>query len=85
MTDFIEYQGKMIDKRVFRAFIYSADGAKKLVKSYDDYVEHMQTGIWFDEPQSITETPADVAEETPKKRASNGKRTRVRSTVVSAD
>lgn len=41
------YLGQIVDKEHFRAFIYGADGARKLVESWDDFEKHMATGIWF--------------------------------------
>ena len=41
------YLGQIVDKAHFRTFIYGADGAKKLVESWDDYEKHMESGIWF--------------------------------------
>lgn len=41
------YKGKVIDTEHFRVYIYGADGARKLVESWNDYQKHMQTGIWF--------------------------------------
>lgn len=41
------YKGRIIDKKIFRAFIYGANGEKKLVESWDQFQSHMQSGIWF--------------------------------------
>lgn len=41
------YLGRIVDKKHFRVFIYSSDGQKKLVSSWDDFENHMQTGLWF--------------------------------------
>jgi hypothetical protein len=41
------YKGRIIDKKVFRAFVYGANGERKLVESWDAYEALMQTGIWF--------------------------------------
>ena len=41
------YLGKIVDKKHFRTFIYSADGSSKVVNSWEEYEQHMETGIWF--------------------------------------
>lgn len=41
------YLGQIVDKKHFRTFIYSMDGSKKLVESWDEYERHMETGLWF--------------------------------------
>lgn len=41
------YKGRIVDKKIFRAFIYGVNGEKKLVESWNEFENHMQTGIWF--------------------------------------
>lgn len=41
------YLGQIVDKKHFRTFVYSMDGAKKLVESWDEYERHMESGLWF--------------------------------------
>jgi hypothetical protein len=41
------YLGKVVSKNNFRVFIYAANGNQKLVESWDEYQNHMQTGLWF--------------------------------------
>ena len=41
------YLGKIVSKDNFRVFIYAPDGSQKLVESWSDYENHMQTGLWF--------------------------------------
>ncbi len=64
------YQGRPIAKEGFRAFIYGAQGRKKLVNSWDEFESHIASGVWFstkDEVKEIKETKdEDVA---PKKRS----------------
>jgi len=50
----IIYKGKRIDKAQFRAWIYGANGLRKLVNHWDDFEAHMSTGIWF---QSLDKVP----------------------------
>jgi hypothetical protein len=41
------YLGKIVNKQNFRAFIYGADGQKRLVESWEAFEASMQSGIWF--------------------------------------
>jgi len=41
------YLGQIVDKKHFRTFVYSMDGSKKLVESWDEYENHMESGLWF--------------------------------------
>lgn len=41
------YLGQIVDKKYFRTFVYSMDGSKKLVESWDEYEQHMESGLWF--------------------------------------
>lgn len=41
------YLGQIVDKKHFRTFVYSMDGSKKLVESWDEYERQMASGIWF--------------------------------------
>lgn len=41
------YLGKIVNKDHFRVFIYSSNGDKKLVESWDEYESNMKTGVWF--------------------------------------
>ena len=43
----VMYLGRPVDKALFRAYIYGADGATKLVNSWKEYREHMETGLWI--------------------------------------
>ena len=47
------YNGRQISTENFRAFIYGADGKQKLVNSWREFEEHMQTGIWFADKKDI--------------------------------
>ena len=48
-----KYLGKIIGKENFRAYIYSADGNKKLVESWDEFELHMSTGLWFSKKADV--------------------------------
>lgn len=41
------YLGRIVDKKNFRAFIYGANGTRRLVESWEEFEANMQTGIWF--------------------------------------
>jgi hypothetical protein len=41
------YEGRIVSKKNFRAFVYSPNGTKKLVESWDEFQKHMETGLWF--------------------------------------
>ena len=41
------YLGQIVDKKYFRTFVYSMDGSKKLVESWDEYERHMESSLWF--------------------------------------
>jgi hypothetical protein len=70
------YNGKIVDRHKFRAFIYNSDGQKKLVESWDEYEKHMQTGLWFskkkeadamNELKNAAEKEAEIVVQKPKK------------------
>ncbi len=48
-----KYLGKIVGKENFRAYIYSAEGNKKLVESWDDFELHMATGLWFSKKEEV--------------------------------
>ena len=41
------YQGRIVSKHHFRAFIYKPDGSQKLVNSWDEFECHIASGLWF--------------------------------------
>ncbi len=49
------YLGRIVSKENFRVFIYSSDGAKKLVNSWDEYQSYIETGLWFATPEDVNE------------------------------
>ena len=51
------YLDRIVEKKHFRAFIYGADGEKKLVESWDEFEAAMQSGIWFATPKDVQEKP----------------------------
>lgn len=66
MQDTIVYNGQRIDKKHFRVFIYDINNNKKLVNSYDDFIKHMSSGLWFESQIDIDKTETSKVE--PKKR-----------------
>lgn len=46
------YNGRIVSKKNFRAFIHAPNGSKKLVDSWDEYEKHMETGLWFPDAES---------------------------------
>jgi len=43
----VSYNGSQIDSKYFRAYVYHADGIKKLANSWDEHQELVATGEWF--------------------------------------
>ena len=43
----VVYDGRIVPKEGFRVFIYSFDNQTKLVESWDEYQEHISSGIWY--------------------------------------
>jgi hypothetical protein len=60
----VNYRGRIVDKKHFRAFIHGATGDKKLVENWAEFEKHMATGLWFDAEEKIKE----LTIEAPKKR-----------------
>lgn len=57
------YKGRIIDKKIFCAFVYSPDGRKKLVKSWDEFEACMQSGVWFASIKDAKEAIASIEPE----------------------
>lgn len=41
------YLGRLVSKENFRAFVYAIDGGQRLVESWEEFEQHMETGLWF--------------------------------------
>lgn len=41
------YLGRIVDKKNFRAFIYSPNGQQRLAESWEEFEANMQSGLWF--------------------------------------
>jgi hypothetical protein len=61
------YLGKVIDKKNFRAFIYGANGERRLVNSWQEFEANMQSGVWFATIEDAVSSK-EVAKEEPKKK-----------------
>lgn len=62
----VVYQGRVIDKKNFRMFLYGANNEKKLVNSWDEYQEAIQSGVWHSMPSKVLKN--DVQPKKRKKR-----------------
>lgn len=49
------YCGRLVEKDTFRVFIYNANLEKKLIESWDVFVAHMETGLWFSTSKAARE------------------------------
>lgn len=45
--DSVLYQGRLVEKKEFRAFVYSREGNTKLAESWEDFLNLIATGIWY--------------------------------------
>jgi hypothetical protein len=61
------YNGQVVSKANFRAYIYSPDGNQKLVNSWDEFETNMQTGLWFAKKEEANQVKQDVKPERTKK------------------
>ncbi len=41
------YKGRLVSKENFRTNVYSMNGSKKLVNTWDEYEQAMESGLWF--------------------------------------
>lgn len=46
------YQGRWVDKDNFRVFVFNATD-KKLVNSYEEYSDLIESGLWFSSIEEI--------------------------------
>lgn len=49
------YQGRLVSKENFRAFIYAPGGHQRLVESWDEFEASMQSGLWFATREEVAE------------------------------
>lgn len=59
----VEYLGRWIDPTYFSAFVYTKS-SQKLVKSYQEYLDNISSGIWFPSRDEAINPPilADLPE-----------------------
>lgn len=43
----VTYLGRKVEKQGFRAYVYSSDGNKRLVNSWDDFEALIHSDTWF--------------------------------------
>lgn len=66
------YNGRVVNKTNFCAFVYGVNGERKLVKSWDQFEACMQSGIWFASIKDAKSAKApemqqeEIVDETPK-------------------
>lgn len=46
------YQGRWVDKKNFRAFVYNSN-CEKLANSYDEYASLIESGLWFSTKEDV--------------------------------
>lgn len=51
-TEYVVYQGRKVEKQNFRVFVYNREG-QKLVNSYDEYLQEIKSGKWFEAKSAI--------------------------------
>lgn len=61
------YMGKIVQKEHFRTFIYSPEGTQRLVESWDEYTQCMETGVWFATKQEALDAIKKAEPEKPKR------------------
>lgn len=52
------YLGRIVDKKLFRTFVYGPNGEQKLVESWDAFESAMQSGLWFATREDATDSKA---------------------------
>ncbi len=75
--DLVKYDGRMVPKEHFRAFVYGVNNARKIVNSWDEFEAAIQGDYWFEKPQMNMPIRS--------KRGKNGDSTRVRKTSLPLD
>lgn len=58
--ELVTYLGRAVPRRGFRAYIFSSDGRKKLVESFDEFDLFVHSDEWFatrEEAQGNVEVP----------------------------
>lgn len=74
----VKYNGRIVPKAGFRAYVYDKDSNKKLTNSWGEFEAHVSTSMWFSDK-------ADIPKIVKKKRVTNGNSSRVRNAIVPTD
>lgn len=57
------YLDRIVEKKNFRAFIYGANGERRLVESWEEFEANMQSGVWFATVEDAQASKAVIEEE----------------------
>jgi hypothetical protein len=57
--DCVYYNGRMVPREGFRAFVYCTDGKVKVTNSWIEYEAHISTGVWFPSKDEIPKLDCD--------------------------
>lgn len=57
----VEYLGRSVSSKGFRAFIYHKDGQQKLVNSWDEFIRLVDNNEWFASKEVIALMQAEKA------------------------
>lgn len=57
------YLGRHVDKQNFRTNVYSPDGKKKLVESWEAFEAAMESGLWFATREDAMDSVPPVEDE----------------------
>lgn len=49
----VMYDGRLVPKAHFRVFIYNTKNEQKLVESWEEFVEHISSGLWFARKEDV--------------------------------
>lgn len=52
--EMVNYMGKNVPKKHFRAFVYDMQSNAKLANSWDEFTKLVSSGVWFQIPQIKT-------------------------------
>lgn len=46
-SKFVVYKGRKVPRQLFRTFVYDKDNNERLVKSWDEFNDAVNSGLWF--------------------------------------
>lgn len=55
MNNHVLYNGRMVPKEGFRAYVFSFDGQKKIADSFEEFEELISSGVWFTHADKVPE------------------------------